>query len=610
MDDSAADDRKHNHVLTAFNIPDTVMDPDGIPAEVWQEIFSLVPRSTDVLSVMLASKRFYTLAFRALHRTVVWRSPVDVNRSLPLWDEYPGMHLAAERLELSVPAPLSSSAARSADYRADGSPYDDNDRRRRSNQLTSAAYTDMVSRMLSFKQLASVTFTDLQLGYRHFELIYSHPLLRTLRIERCGVQFGRFLNVFDPLTLPIKHFTMRNLRRLYHDLLGDGSMGDNAYALLSLARAPNLHTLVIDPSAELFKYIFGPGEAPAAPQFGMWVVGQLGFSASHPPPQNLQSLYIERKHQLGRPHHQPAAPPPPPQAMLGLANLPPGVNIWQLGHIQGHLQAHAHAHAHGDGFPEAALFSFLQRCPTITTYATYHCATQHAQLPPGVLPGLREYAGPVGTLLGVVGSGRPLKALRLTSCTGPEAPRKRDRDSADRSGGVLPNSVSGQREGLPALAAVAASLQDLEKLDVEFAAWDDEIIHAIVRFFPELRSLKVTYEIGGPTETALVAMGPELLGRLAHLRTLHIYARPIMATAVRGVDYDSDDEVEQELRHPLCLFDDTFDTFEDELRELVIPWNRYCPALREVQLTPEYRLLRGYEGGKWVLQRIGKGEDA
>ena len=107
-------------------------------------------------------------------------------------------------------------------------------------------------------------------------------------------------------------------------------------------------------------------------------------------------------------------------------------------------------------------------------------------------------------------------------------------------------------------------------------------------------------------------MGPELLSRLPQLKTLHLYLRgPSSGTAPAASEgYDSDEEVERALRHPLCLFDDTFDTLEDELRELVIPWNRFCPALREVQLTAGYRLLRGYAGGKWSLQRIGRGEDA
>ena len=108
-------------------------------------------------------------------------------------------------------------------------------------------------------------------------------------------------------------------------------------------------------------------------------------------------------------------------------------------------------------------------------------------------------------------------------------------------------------------------------------------------------------------------MGPELLSRLPQLKTLHLYLRPPPPSAgtahPSGEGYDSEEEVECTLRHPLCLFDDTFDTLEDELRELVIPWNRYCPRLREVQLMTGYRLLRGYAGGKWNLQRIGRGED-
>ncbi|TFY58936.1 hypothetical protein EVJ58_g6099 [Rhodofomes roseus] len=594
-------DGERREQLVAFSIPDTKMNPEHVPAEIWQEIFSLVPCSSDILSIMLASKRFHILALRALHRTVVWRTPTDVISSLPMWEDHPGLHLSVQRLNFSVATPLSYSApSRGGDFLADEDTFDENGHRH--NHLTTAAYSDMVARMLSFKRLTSLTFTKLQLGYRHFELIYNLPVLQTLRIESCGVQLGRFLNVFDPLTLPITDLTMRNLRRLYHEFIGDGTMGDNAYALLNLARAPNLHTLTVDASAEVFKFIFGPGDAVAGPQAGVWVVGQLGPGPGHPPPPHLRRLFIKRKHQVGRPQQQPPQQPP---AMVAAPHLPPGMHMWHVGNLQGHI--HGHAYGVGD-FPEAALFSFLQRCPTLTAYSTYHCATQNAQLPTG---GATEPAGlcwPRGHPARRRGQRRPIKSLRLTNCTGPEAAAQAERNAARNPG--MPNAVGGQREGLPALASVVDLLRDLEGLDVEFAAWDDEIMHAVVGFFPELRTLKITYEIGGPTETALVAMGPELLTRLPHLHTLHLYVRPTLTAAVRSVDYDSDDEVERALRHPLCLFDDTFESFEDELRELVIPWNRYCPALREVQLTAEFKLLRGYEGGRWNLQRIGKGEFA
>lgn len=489
----------HDHLdgppFAAFSIARTAMDPDDVPAEVWQEIFSLVSRSADILNVMCASKRFYMLALRALHHTIVWRNPADVTQSMPFWRDHPGMHLAVESLVCSVPTPLpSNSPSRGVDFTT---PDDGSGRWRR--HLTPAVYNDVVARMLSFKQLSSVTFTELQLGYRHFELIYNLPLLRTLRIEKCGVQFGRFLNVFDPSTLPITHLTMRNLRRLEHEFLGDGGAGDNAYALLSLARAPDLHTLIVDPSAEVFKYVFGPGDAPAIPAAAaVWAGGQLLFPPAHPPPPRLQCLYIERKYQPLRTLPQ---APPAPAHYNGWA-LPAGVHLW------GHVHAHPHGHG-GDGFPEAALFSFLQRCTTLTAYGTYHCATQNTQLPAGVLPALRAYAGPVGTLLGVVGNGRPIRALRLTNCTGQEAAGLQERVNNGGGGGAggaaLPNTVTGQREGLPALASVAGVLEDLEELDLEFVAWDDEIMHAIVGFFPKLRSLKVTYEVGGPSEVRIVA---------------------------------------------------------------------------------------------------------
>lgn len=61
--------------------------------------------------------------------------------------------------------------------------------------------------------------------------------------------------------------------------------------------------------------------------------------------------------------------------------------------------------------------------------------------------------------------------------------------------------------------------------------------------------------------------------------------------------------------HPAYLFDDTYDTIQDEMRDLVIPWSRFCPSLREVQLHAGWRMVRGFNGGKWRVEKIRLVED-
>jgi hypothetical protein len=57
------------------------------------------------------------------------------------------------------------------------------------------------------------------------------------------------------------------------------------------------------------------------------------------------------------------------------------------------------------------------------------------------------------------------------------------------------------------------------------------------------------------------------------------------------------------VEHPPCLFDSSFESVDEELRNLVIPWNRYCKSLRQVQLHAGYVMQRGYEGGAWTMHR-------
>ena len=57
-----------------------------------------------------------------------------------------------------------------------------------------------------------------------------------------------------------------------------------------------------------------------------------------------------------------------------------------------------------------------------------------------------------------------------------------------------------------------------------------------------------------------MSFGPHFLYRLPHLQSAHIYPMPA------GAKPD----------HPDFLFDNTYDSVEEELCNLVIPWNRYC----------------------------------
>ena len=85
-----------------------------------------------------------------------------------------------------------------------------------------------------------------------------------------------------------------------------------------------------------------------------------------------------------------------------------------------------------------------------------------------------------------------------------------------------------------------------------------------------------------------MAIGPHFLSRLPRLRIFQTYQ------VQKGI-YTS---------HPSHLFDPTYDTIQDEMKDLVIPWNRFCRGLKEVQLHAGWRLLRGFDGGKWRVEKV------
>lgn len=86
----------------------------------------------------------------------------------------------------------------------------------------------------------------------------------------------------------------------------------------------------------------------------------------------------------------------------------------------------------------------------------------------------------------------------------------------------------------------------------------------------------------------MLSIGPHYLTRLPHLHTAHIYAAPASGHP----------------EHPPFLFDDTYGSVEEELQNLVIPWNRYCTHLREVQLHAGYVMRREFEGDVWRMREV------
>ncbi|CCL98314.1 uncharacterized protein FIBRA_00308 [Fibroporia radiculosa] len=513
------------------------MDTGNVPSELWMDIFELLPSPSDLYSITQTCKRFHALAVRAIHRHVIWRSARQVENNLPVWNFHQGMDVTIHTLELGVsvrpPAvpdnlpvptnpplwpfqPVNHPMAFALRLHNTIS-YHRLDLERFSSQTLHAA---MLQRIFTFVNLHKLVFSNVIFSDDHFAIIHALPQLRTLRIDHCIMPSPHQLQQYDHATLPITDLILLNWRRQVSEHHGEVLVEEDMTPVLNLALAQNLHTLRVDSTADVFRYVFH------------WHIDAQAPLNDIPP--HLERLYVQRKQLL-----QPSVP--------------------------------------GEStFPDTSLYSFLQRAHTLTTYSTFHPAPQHQHLMPDTLPLLRCYSGPVESIAGIL-PGRPLEAVQLLSCVHGQS------------------GVHNHRDGIPALTAVAEESPELLMLSVEFSTWDDEIMHAICALFPKLRRLKITYEGAGPSELTMVTMGPEFLSRLPDLHTLQLFTLS--------------NEGGSRLKYPAYLFDPSYESVEEEMRNLVIPWNRWCPALREVQLASGYTLLRGFTGGYWQIQRLKRAEE-
>ena len=81
---------------------DNLNAAEQVPAELWMNIFELMESPADLNAIVRTCRAFHRYGTRALHRTLIWRSPEDVVANLPLWDIDPGMYPGVKSLELRV----------------------------------------------------------------------------------------------------------------------------------------------------------------------------------------------------------------------------------------------------------------------------------------------------------------------------------------------------------------------------------------------------------------------------------------------------------------------------------------------------------------------------
>ncbi|KAI0747218.1 hypothetical protein C8Q80DRAFT_1271995 [Daedaleopsis nitida] len=549
-----------------------------VPAEIWLEIFELVPKSSDLHSVSVACRKFHQLSFRAMHRDLVWTNAKRVANNLAMWNEpdNAGMAALVRSLVLGVTrlprTPGFSYRAVDVDgtiVHEDNLPHGDMTNRLLTSRIglhepgrsyMSAALSDaMWTRVTAFAVLSSLVLANLYVVEDHFKLIHSLPQLRSLHIDSC-VFHADASRGYNHTVLPITELTMLNVRRgggmdieipVHHiphhvppagiplagnfnhvqQVIAAGQFNWHAAQLpilhppdpisqvLSLAIAHKLKKITVDGSADVFRYIY---EAPGSVQRG-WLI-----------PTTLEHIFVVRKRTcVGAP------PKPTPNA--------------------------------DNTFPDTFLHNACMRAPNLKTISTpIFVPTSVAVAPEAVPFGLERFAGPLETAH-LIATGRDVKALGMFKC-----------------------AVSA-REGISALTHIAMRRPGLKMLMMECRGWDGEILSAVAGSFRALRRLKIVYEGNGPEESDVVAMAPDHLAQLPELHTLELFKLPSSGGFTPS--------------YPRSLFDSSFPSLEAELQDLLIPWKKHCPSLRKVQLMAGYVMTRAYEDAPWKLSRVARIDD-
>ncbi|OSX63772.1 hypothetical protein POSPLADRAFT_1033279 [Postia placenta MAD-698-R-SB12] len=499
------------------------MDAKHIPPELWMEIFEQLPLPSDLYNIMRTSKWFCDLAVRAIHRHVIWKTPHTVAHNLPLWKVHKGMEGFVHTLELGVTTLPPGISGPVVDI-AGRSVW------RQGHGEAHETYIDYEVDLLNYASnpLYTAMMNQVSMFTNIEDLTFSGVLL-------ANEHYKIIHNLPRLRTLRIESCTVgrdasnHNHRRLpitdllLYNLRRQMSDRDPQAELHAFENVKNLLTLALAPGLRTIRV------DSSADIFKHVFSGPAAEARNHTIPPHLERLYILRR---------------------------PGTQRSRF--IAGDTAPH----------PEAASFqSFLARASTITTYSTFQALSMQ-QMPPSVLPALRCFSGPVESMHGVL-PGRPIEAVQLLQCTQGQQPQQ----------GLQTN-----RDGITALTTIKNTNPDLRMLSLQFTTWDDEIVHAATALFNNLYRLKITYEVGGPSEATISGLGAELLCKMPCLHTLQIY------TAVPQVTSKGDHH-----------YDPTYSSIEEELCDLLIPWNKFCPTLREVQLHPEYTMRRGFDGGPWNL---------
>ncbi|KAF9652432.1 hypothetical protein BDM02DRAFT_3109464 [Thelephora ganbajun] len=517
-----------------------------LPNELWLRIFE---DNTDVLDrhdlsiIVRTCKTFYDLAIKNLYRHVVWKNPISLIHCLDFLRRVRELNEESLVLPRSLTIGVSrmSMNGQSAAVEEDGRVIPA--RRGRRTPATQMERRD-------FTSFAVLESGDTAYDFR-IPLFASAPLYESmLDLTKLLVSLREltFTNTVLPDTIHALLHQFPNLRKLHLEMcvIPPAALGANVdHSVLPITEL-TLRSLyyVIDvlhqPDQELVN--LNPTE----------VFGLAGA-------QSLETLHIDTTARIFTLFTRPAAPPVPPNLKRLFLHRPKLTkNDCRLSSV-GPVTRRVHENAS----LMLSISLFLTGAPKIESISTCFAFSdanfqmQLVQAQYFETEHLKEFSGPISSLnFPPLTVARNLKAVHFID---------------DKSAFLL----NAQK--------FADDFEQLEVLSLQITTpWDDEVVLAACSVFPNVLRIRIEYSGPGPNDNFIVSLGPHVLTNMKRLHTFQLF--------------------ETNGRLPVITDDVWEDDWTNEamLKTLILPWNKYCRQLREVQLVDGYLWRRAHEKDSWT----------
>ena len=480
---------------------DNLNAAEQVPAELWMNIFELMESPADLNAIVRTCRAFHRYGTRALHRTLIWRSPEDVVANLPLWDIDPGMYPGVKSLELrvstvpdDVPATLVTRAGDLVRRNPPDPPVAPMPNLQHPHAHPHAQPPVPVLVPPFWHPGQHIHWQDDIVGggwaadwiadqVHNMQQAQTSPERKSVKYYKLYQHFAS-ATLYDGMLARIEGFV--NLESLaFRDVIFTDSLFGTIHALPNLRKLrlefclfPSRNSLTARdhstlPITELTllnlrRQVVRGGDTAleghhAFADMDDDIECALGLALA----ENLRTLRVDSTADVFGSVYRKR------QGGVYVFNIPPHLESLYVQRKQlfdGTVQP---TYAGEQLFP-GAVYSIMERAPTLTTVSLAYPLPKHSSFPRAdVLPNLTRCEGVLETVVAMT-SGRPLEAISILRSDTP-------------TDGIL-----------EMLARKAKEHPNLQVLSLHCKTWDIEILDAICQLFPQLRQLKLTFDLREP----------------------------------------------------------------------------------------------------------------